>query len=73
MQSFEIEKVLSEDKTFIGCFAHDNVDSSVMIIAGGYDIEADHWVAVKMTIYYCFYFHSFVVDIVYKNINEFVS
>ena len=79
MWSYEIENILSDDKTFIGCYPHDRlpkikdkVDCSVIINTGGYNTVGDHWVAVKMTKYNCFYFDSFGVEIVDENIKQFV-
>ena len=79
MWSYEIENMLRDDKTFIGCYPHDKlpkikdkVECSVIINTGGYKTEGDHWVAVKMTKYNCFYFDSFGVEIVDENIKQFV-
>ena len=79
MWDFEFENILSEDKTFIGCYRHDilpkikyKVDCSVIINTSGYNTEGEHWVAVKMTKNKCFYFDSFGVNIVEENIKQFV-
>ena len=80
MSSYKVEKILSEDKTFIGCYAHDRlpemkdkIDCVVILNRDCYYTEGDHRVAVKMTKYNCFYFYSFGVVIVDENIKLFVS
>ena len=79
MWSYEIENIFRDDKTFIWCYAHDKIpkikdkfDCGVIINTGGYNTQCEHWVAVKMTKYNCFYFDSFVIVIVYENIKQFV-
>ena len=53
MCSYEIENILRDDKTLIGCYPHDKIrkindkfDFSVIINTGGCNTEGDYWVAV---------------------------
>ena len=80
MWSYEIENMLRSDNSFIGCYPHDKLpgfkekmNCSIIINTGNSATQGEHWVAIKMTKYKCFYFDSFGVNIVSDNIRKFVS
>ena len=80
MWSSEIEHILRFNKNFIGCYPHDELpkiksrcDCSIIINTAPSGANGEHWVAVRMTKNYCFYFDSFGVPIVNENIQRFVK
>ena len=79
MNSFEIEKLLERDKRFLGCFPHDKLPSfpkqfprSLIINTDDSTRLGDHWVGVILNKDKCFYFDSYGVPILDKNIIDFL-
>ena len=80
MNSFEIEKLLERDKRFLGCFPHDKLPSfpkqfprSLIINTDDSTRLGDHWVGVILNKDKCFYFDSYGVPILDKNIIDFLK
>ena len=80
MFSSDINKILSQNKGFIGCYALDKLpimeskyDCSTIINTDPAKAKGDHWVAMRMTINKCFYFDSFGVPIQDKDIKQFAK
>ena len=63
--SIEIENVLRHNKTFKGCYAHDNLPTitkfpcSLIINTDNHDRPGDHWVGLVLNKKKCFYFDSY--------------
>ena len=79
MNSFEIEKLLERDMRFLGCFPHDKLPSfpkqfprSLIINTDDSTRLGDHWVGVILNKDKCFYFDSYGVPILDKNIIDFL-
>ena len=80
MWSFQINRLLYYNNSFIGCHPHDTLpyikrksNISIIINTANSKLIGEHWVAIKMINNECFYFDSFGVGIVNENIKEFVK
>ena len=81
MWSDEINDILSHEKNFLGCYALDDLTlapscslNSSIIVNTSYSYErGDHWVAIVMKQKKCFYFDSFGLPILSKEIMNFLS
>ena len=81
MWSDEIDYILSDEKNFCGCYALDTLpippsfgNNCSFIINTSYSFEeGDHWVAIVMRRKECFYFDSFGLPIISKEIMKFLS
>ena len=80
MWSFEIERLLNYNYSFIGCYPHDTLphikrksNISIIINTANSKRIGEHWVAMKMTNDKCFYFDSFGVEIINENIKKFAK
>ena len=80
MWSFQINRLLYYNNSFIGCYAYDTLpyikrksNISIVINTANSKLIGEHWVAIKMINNECFYFDSFGVGIVNENIKEFVK
>ena len=75
MNSREIEKFLKSEKDFMGCFAYDNLPkfpnefpAKIVINTGSIKTEGDHWISIIMKSKKCFYFDSFGLPVLNKEI-----
>ena len=80
MWSFQINRLLYYNNSFIGCYPYDTLpyikrksNISIVINTANSKLIGEHWVAIKMINNECFYFDSFGVGIVNENIKEFVK
>ena len=77
MWDYEIERLLEDNYSFIGCFPHDQLkhikrktNISIIINTANSKSIGEHWVAMRMTNNECFYFDSFGVEIINENITS---
>ena len=75
MNSREIEKILHSEKSFMGCFAFDNLPkfpklfpAKIIINTGSVNSEGDHWISMIMTSKICLYFDSFGLPVLNQEI-----
>ena len=79
MYSDEIETVLNNDKNFMGCYASNKLPTvplsfpkSLIINTATFETGGEHWVAIVLQRKRCFYFDSFGLPIIDKNILHFL-
>ena len=80
MLSTKIEKLLKNDKSFMGCYPKDKLPKrfpkvlpkTIVINTGLSSTHGDHWVALRLMKTCCFYFDSFGVEIVDQEILSFI-
>lgn len=79
MYSDEIESILDDDKNFMGCYASDQLPTvpfsfpkSLIINTATSDTGGEHWVALVMHKKKCYYFDSFGLPIMNRNIIHFL-
>ena len=75
MNSLQIEKLLAADDKFLGCFPHDMLPPfpkqfprSLIINTDDSSKPGDHWVGLVLNKDKCFYFDSYGLPILQKNI-----
>ena len=81
MLSAHIEIFLQNDKSFMGCYPKDKLPKrfpkvlpkTIVVNTGLSSTHGDHWVALRLQKACCFYFDSFGVDIVDKEIMSFIK
>ena len=80
MNNYEIENILIYNKNFLGCYASDQIDilpktlpKSLIINTANSDTDGEHWVALVLQKKRCFYFDSFGLPIMNKNILHFLQ
>ena len=80
MNNYEIENILIYNKNFLGCYASDQIytlpktlPKSLIINSANYDSDGEHWVALVLQKKRCFYFDSFGLPIMNKNILHFLQ
>ena len=80
MLSSEISKNFRRDETFLGCFPFDmlpefpeTLPAKLIINTGASSTDGEHWVALLMKPKSCFYFDSFGVPIMNKEIKNFLG
>ena len=81
MLSTHIEKLLKNDKTFMGCYPKDKLPKkfpkvlpkTIVVNTGLSSTHGDHWVALRLLKTSCLYFDSFGVEIVDKEILSFIK
>ena len=80
MDSSAIKILMKKDKTFLGCFAYDNLPpfptkfpAKFIINTGASDTEGEHWVALLMNSEECFYFDSFGLPIIDAIVLEYIN
>ena len=80
MLSSEISKILRRDETFLGCFPFDKLPefpeklpAKLIINTGASSTDGEHWVALLMKSKSCFYFDSYGVPIMNKEIKSFLG
>ena len=80
MNSLQIEKLLAADDKFLGCFPHDMLPPfpnkfprSLIINTDDSSKSGDHWVGLVLNKNKCYYFDSFGVPILEKNIINFLN
>ena len=80
MNNYEIENILIYNKNFLGCYASDQIDilpktlpKSLIINTANSDTDGEHWVALILQKKRCFYFDSFGLPIMNKNILHFLQ
>ena len=80
MWSTEIEQNLKHDKYFMGCFASDllptfpnSFPKTLIINTKPSNMKGEHWVALVLKKKKCFYFDSFGVPIMNRNILKFLE
>ena len=80
MNSFQIEKILAADEQFLGCFAVDMLPTfpnqyprSMIINTDIASKPGDHWLGLVLGKDKCFYFDSFGVPILDKNIKSYLK
>ena len=81
MLSAHIEIFLQNDKSFMGCYPKDKLPKrfpkvlpkTIVVNTGLSSTHGDHWVALRLQKTCCFYFDSFGVDIVDKEIMSFIK
>merc|ERR1712208_244449 len=79
MNNYEIENILISNKNFLGCYASDqlhtlptSLSKSFIINTANSDSDGEHWVALVLQEKRCFYFDSFGLPIINKNILHFL-
>ena len=80
MNNYEIENILIYNKNFLGCYASDQINilpktlpKSLIINTANSDTDGEHWVALVLQKKRCFYFDSFGLPIMNKNILNFLQ
>ena len=80
MNSSQIEKLLAADDKFLGCFPHDMLPPfpkqfprSLIINTDDSSKPGDHWVGLVLIKDKCFYFDSYGLPILQKNIVNFLK
>jgi hypothetical protein len=80
MDSDEIEDILSGNKTFLGCYASNQLPSfpssfpkSLIINTATSEHRGEHWVALVLYKKRCYYFDSFGLPIINENILRFLN
>ena len=81
MLSTHIEKLLKNEKSFMGCYPKDKLPKifpkvlpkTIVVNTGLSSTHGDHWVALRLQKAFCFYFDSFGVDIVDREILSFIK
>ena len=81
MLSTHIEKLLKNEKSFMGCYPKDKLPKifpkvlpkTIVINTGLSSTHGDHWVALRLLKTCCFYFDSFGVEIVDQEILSFIK
>ena len=81
MLSTHIAKFLQNDESFMGCYPKDKLPKrfpkvlpkTIVVNTGLSSTHGDHWVALRLQKTCCFYFDSFGVDIVDKEIMSFIK
>ena len=81
MLSTHIEKLLENEKSFMGCYPKDKLPKifpkvlpkTIVVNTGLSSTHGDHWVALRLQKAFCFYFDSFGVDIVDREILSFIK
>ena len=80
MYGYEIENILIYNKNFLGCYASDRLHTlpktlpkSLIINTANSDSDGEHWVALVLQKERCFYFDSFGLPIMNKNILHFLQ
>lgn len=80
MLSSEINRRLFKDKTFMGCFPFDNLPAfpehlpaKLIVNTGASSTNGEHWVALLLNPKSCFYFDSFGLPILDKEILNFLG
>ena len=80
MNSFQIENLLAADDKFLGCFPHDMLPPfpkkfprSLIINTDDSSKPGNHWVGLVLNKNKCYYFDSFGVPILEKNIIHFLN
>lgn len=80
MNSVEIEDILDEDKTFLGCYPLDQLPSfpssfpkSLIINTATSEHSGEHWVGLVLYKNRCYYFDSFGLPIMKANILQFLD
>ena len=75
MWNYEIERLLDYNYSFIGCYPHDILphikrksNISIIINTANSKSIGEHWVAMRMTNNEYFYFDSYGLEIINKNI-----
>ena len=79
--STDIEKLLQNEKSFMGCYPKDKLPKqfpkvlpkTMVINTGLSSTTGDHWVALRLLKTYCLYFDSFGVEIVDQEILSFIK
>ena len=79
MNSLQIEKLLAADDKFLGCFPHDMLPPfpkqfprSLIINTDDSSKPGDHWVGLVLNKKKCYFFDSFGIPIVEKNIVQYL-
>ena len=79
LSNFELEEYLSNEHQFIGCFSEDNLPETVQLPAtliintGKTKSKGEHWVAVRLNKRCCYYFDTFGIGPIEKNIKAFLG
>ena len=80
MDSSAIKILMKKDKTFLGCFAYDNLPpfptkfpAKLIINTGASGTEGEHWVALLMNPKECLYFDSFGLPIIDALVLEYIN
>ena len=80
MNNYEIENILIYNNKILGCYASDQIDilpktlpKSLIINTANSDTDGEHWVALVLQKKRCFYFDSFGLPIMNKNILHFLQ
>ena len=79
MYAYDIEKILVYNKNFMGCYAWNQLPPfpntfprSLIINTAHSDTDGEHWVALLLQNNRCFYFDSFGLPVLNKNILYFL-
>ena len=79
MNTYDIENILFYNKTFMGCYACNNLPPppttfprSLIINTANSDSDGEHWVALLLKKNKCFYFDSFGLPVLNTNIIHFL-
>ena len=79
MNAYDIENILFCNKTFMGCYACDQLPplpttfpKSLIVNTAPYNTDGEHWVAMLLQKNRCFYFDSFGLPVLNSNIIHFL-
>ena len=79
MNAYDIENILFCNKTFMGCYACDQLPplpttfpKSLIVNTVPYNTDGEHWVAMLLQKNRCFYFDSFGLPVLNTNIIHFL-
>ena len=79
MNAYDIENILFYNKTFMGCYACDQLPPfpttfprTLIVNTAPYNTEGEHWVALVLQKNRCYYFDSFGLPVLNKNIIHFL-
>ena len=81
MLSSEINEIMKTDSTFLGCYPKDRLPQiesitfpkKLILNTGRASSAGEHWVALILTRKICFYFDSFGLEIIDRNILEYLQ